>query len=312
MSPDPSQTPGPHCTVVVCTRNRPTELERCLDALAHLTYPSFDVLVVDNAPADSRARELAERHGAAYVVEPRPGLSRARNRGARETKAEIVAYLDDDAVAEADWLSALAREFADPQVMAVTGRTMRLGTQSEACARFSGIGEPDFGGAERLTVDRQTPYWFERANFGGVGIGMNMAFRRQAFSQWPGFDERLGRGSRLPGCEEHYAFFALLDRGYRVVYTPEAVVRHPAPPTLQELRARYLRTLAASAAYLLLLVVEQPRYRRAALRYAWETLTGSPRAWRATAAQKTPRIAPRWRVVLACLFGFILYARSRL
>jgi hypothetical protein len=52
-------------------------------------------------------------------------------------------------------------------------------------------------------VDRQTPAWFERANFGGIGDGGNMAFRRYAFAVWPGFDVRLGRGALLHGGEEH-------------------------------------------------------------------------------------------------------------
>jgi hypothetical protein len=59
-----------------------------------LDYPRFDVLVVDSAPGNSASRDVAARWGVSYVVEPRPGASRARNRGARQTDAEIVAYLD--------------------------------------------------------------------------------------------------------------------------------------------------------------------------------------------------------------------------
>ena len=53
-------------------------------------------------------------------------------------------------------------------------------------------------GDERRAVDRQEPAWFEMANFGGVGDGGNMAFRRRAFDIWPGFHERLGRAWRAP------------------------------------------------------------------------------------------------------------------
>ena len=74
----------------------------------------------------------------------------------------------------------------------------------------------DANGHPESVFDRETPFWFERANFGGIGDGGNMAFRRCVFDIWPGFDERLGRGAVIDGGEEHYAFFSLLDRGYRI------------------------------------------------------------------------------------------------
>jgi len=138
------------------------------------------VLVVDNAPRDFRAQEAAARRRARYLLEPVPGLSRARNQGARACDTELVAYLDDDAVPEPNWLSALAREFADSKVMAVTGQVVALEQATKTQRLFAHIAGAEFGGAERLAFDLETPDWFERANFGGIGMGMNMAFRRQA------------------------------------------------------------------------------------------------------------------------------------
>ncbi|MGH9862692.1 MAG: glycosyltransferase [Candidatus Acidiferrales bacterium] len=299
-------------TVVVCTRDRPAELERCLETLTRLRYPRYEVLVVDNASRDPHTCNIARRHGASYLLEPVPGLSRARNSGARAATADLIAYIDDDAVPEPDWLSALAREFDDPHVMAVTGRALSLDSAPASKPLATGIGEPDFGSPERLSVDAKTPYWFEMANFGGLGVGRNMAFRRQAFEGWPGFDERLGRGALLEGCEEHKAFFELMDLGYRVVYTPAAVVRHPPPASFADLRARQLKSLTASAGYLMLLLVEKQRYRNAVLTYLRQALTGTRRSWRPPPSTPRPRIAPWWRVMLASLAGPVLYARSRL
>src|SRR5215207_11073344 len=110
------------CTVVICTRDRPEALERCLGAVGALDHPVFDVLVVDNGSPAAGARELADRWGARCAVESRPGLSRARNRGAREAAGEVIAYLDDDAQPEPGWLAALEQELDDPAVMAVAGR----------------------------------------------------------------------------------------------------------------------------------------------------------------------------------------------
>ena len=90
----------PSCTVVICTRDRPEHLERCLGAVSRLDYSPFEVLVVDNASRNGRSRDVAARWNARYIFEPVAGLSRARNIAARACNTEIVALLDDDAVPE--------------------------------------------------------------------------------------------------------------------------------------------------------------------------------------------------------------------
>lgn len=310
MSSDNAGMFTPSCSVVICTRNRPEEVNQCLTGVSRLLYSRFDVLVVDNAPADLRTREVASRWGGRYIVEPVVGLSRARNRGARECNAEVIAYLDDDGIPDPEWLSAVAREFEDTQVMVVTGQTLPLRVETEAERLFAARGGFAVADQERRVLDRRCPYWFELASFGGIGNGGNMAFRRSAFDVWPGFDERLGAGASLPGGEEHHAFFALIDRGYRVVYTPLAVVRHPYPPTLPELRARYLKSLTAAAGYLTFLFFEEPRYRWAAAKYVVQALRGARRPWHGRLPGPRPRIVPRWRKLIAYLSGPLLYART--
>jgi glycosyltransferase involved in cell wall biosynthesis len=297
------------CTVVICTRDRPEALERCLAAVDAVTYPSFEVLVVDNGSPTAGAREIAERWGARCTVEPRAGLSRARNRGAREARGEVVAYLDDDALPEPGWLAGLERELGDPEVMAVAGRIRpaRLETAAECLFEATGGFTPNRGC--RRVVDAGTPGWFELTNFGGVGTGANMAFRRSAFDQWAGFDERLGVGAAVPAGEEHHAFFSLVELGYRVVYAPDAVVRHPYPATLAALRARHVATVASSAAYLLHLLLEAPRHRRLALGFALRALRGggerpAPEAERA-------RFGPWHQSCWAALGGALAYGWRR-
>jgi glycosyltransferase involved in cell wall biosynthesis len=303
---DPASRP-PACSVVICTRNRPVELERCLTAVSRLAYPSFDVLVVDNAPTDGLTHEVAERWRVRYVVEPLPGLSRARNRGARACDSDVVAFLDDDAVPELDWLACLAREFRDPMVMAVAGRRLPLVTHTEAEKLCTWMHDKH----QRFVVDRLFPQWFEIVNFGGIGTGMNMAFRRRAFDLWPGFHERLGRGTALRGGEEHHAFFSLVDRGFKVVHSPDAVVRHPFPATMPALREKQTKDLASATGYVTLLFVEEHRHRWAVLKYVLEGLRGKRRTWR-TQTKPGVRLVPWWRVPLARLAGPALYAWSRL
>lgn len=298
-------------SVVVCTHNRPRELERCLEALSRQICCDFNILVIDNAPLDLTAEKLAANWSAAYRLQPERGLSRARNLGLREASGEVVAFLDDDAVPAPDWLLHLANEFRDPRVMAVTGRITELRNTEANGEDVSEYFSLDSLGEHRLIVDRTHSNWFEIANFGGIGQGSNMAFRRSALRFWPGFDTRLGRGAAIGGSEEHYAFFQLIDHGGRIVYTPRAVVRHPYPANLEAVRHRELRQAADSTAYIAFLLAEVPILRTRLLRYVLEAAWGVRRAWRPVAPHRLPASAARWRRLFAMFGGPLSYFSAR-
>lgn len=300
----------PMVSIVICTRDRPRQLRECLASLAGLEYRPFDVLVVDNAPSSAAALDVAVRHGARHILDPVPGLSHARNLGARSTESDIIAYLDDDALPAGGWLSALVEEFQDPLVMAVAGCTLptRDGLREEAAP--NSIAGSTLPLAQRTVHDKSTPQWFQRANFGGVGVGNNMAFRRSAFDAWRGFDERLGRGALLDGFEEHHAFFSLLKLGYKVISTPRAIVYHPLPSP-QDAAWRSLKDMTNTAAYLTLLFMEEPKYRGLIFRFVVEALGGKGRTWRPKdhARCATTRL-PIWKSLKALLRGPWIYQRS--
>ena len=301
----------PSCTAVVSTRDRPDSLMDCLRAVRQQEYPGLDIVVVDSAPQRADASAVAREFGARYLHLNRPGLSRARNSGAREAKSEIVVFLDDDVHLEHGCLAALAEEFSDERTMAVSGRVLMSGGDDNARAAFETFGGFD-PGPDRRAIDRETPGWFELVNFGGLGTGAMLAIRRAAFGTWPGFDERLGRGAPQDCSEELHAFFSLVESGYRVVYTPRAVATHPAPQSLQDLRRRVLTTAAGASAYMTMLLVEHRRHRGRILRYAWEAVHGKRREWRPYSAARRHSVVPHWRERLAWLQGPLLYARMRL
>ena len=139
-----------------------------------------------------------------------------------------------------------------------------------------------------------------------------MAFRRAAFDLWPGFHEKLGPGTPLMLGEEHHAFYSLIARGNRAVYSPDAVVRHPYPRTMEDLRRRQVRQLRAAMGYITLMLVEEADYRWPTLKYALEGLWGNPRTWRGKRSTSQRNIVPFWRGLAASFFGPFLYARARL
>src|SRR5262245_3650710 len=108
-------------SVVICTRDRPNKLERCLSSFRLQSVQPAEIIVVDNASKGLQTRDVALAAGAIYVREDRPGLDIARNRGARRAASEIVAYTDDDVVLHPRWLERLLTAFEEPSVGAVTG-----------------------------------------------------------------------------------------------------------------------------------------------------------------------------------------------
>jgi O-antigen biosynthesis protein len=286
----------PTCSVVICTRNRPAALDRCLAALEQLAYPRFDVLVVDNAPHDTGAMEVARSRGVRYLVEPVAGLSRARNTGARACSSDVIAFTDDDAVPERAWLSHLAAQFRDPSVAVATGRTLPLLDPTDPIA--SDVTDL---GPHPIQLDRLHPLWFEMASFGGIGNGNNMAFRRCVFDEWRGFDGRLGRGAFLPSCEEHRAFAELIEQGHAVVYAPAARVWHPVPKTSEQRHREYLRSRSDLAAYAVFLILVT-RHKWKVTKYVVEAAVGTRRAWRFH-TEPAPLAVSRWRVGRAYVSG---------
>ncbi len=222
---------APAVSVVVCTRDRADRLAACLDSLARQDYPSYDVVVVDNAPRDDAVERLVrDRHRGPlwrYVREPRPGLSRARNTGARHARCEIVAFLDDDETPDEHWLAELARGFTrGPDVGCVSGMIVPTRLDTQAQDWFEQLGGHSMGrGFEPAVFTRggvQSPLY----PLPPFGTGGNMAFRREVLRSVGGFDEALGAGTPALAGEDTLAITRVLLAGHRVAYQPTALVRH--------------------------------------------------------------------------------------
>lgn len=118
-------------SLVVCTRNRADSLIKCLNAIRSMvvTFP-WELIAVDNGSSDA-AHQIIEQFAAEmgfpvrYVFEPRPGLSRARNRGVAAASGDPIVFTDDDCYPDADFLTQVAKVFSDPKI-AFYGRRVLL------------------------------------------------------------------------------------------------------------------------------------------------------------------------------------------
>jgi glycosyltransferase involved in cell wall biosynthesis len=224
----------PQATIAVCTRDRPEDLKRCLDALLRLPEDGQELLVVDNCPSSEATRHLVERYTpqVRYVREDRPGASAARNRALRESKHEIVAFSDDDAAPDVGWLRALLRNFHDPLVVCVTGLTMPLELETEAQEWFER--HCPFGrGFDRRVFDATED---NPMHVSPAGTSANMALRKTIIADCIGlYDEALGPGTPTRTGEDFEMFSRILRFGYRIVYEPSAVSWHRHRRTWEEL-----------------------------------------------------------------------------
>lgn len=213
----------PSVSVVVCTRDRPQDLEPCLEALGALSSPPLEILVVDNAPSDDRTRRVCERFPVRRVVEPVPGQSRARNRGILETRGELVAFTDDDCVVDPGWLDDLGAELEDSLVQALTGYVGPLELETSAQFLFESHGGFDRGLERRVFHG----VWANPALTAGlVGAGANSIFRRTVFERVGLFAEDLGPGTPARAADDNDMFCRILDSGYRIAFDPARVVWH--------------------------------------------------------------------------------------
>lgn len=304
--------PGPTVSVVVCTRDRPEALARCLDAIGALDPPPAEAVVVDNAPAtDATERVVASRPGVRYVREPRPGLDVARNAGVRHSTGDVVAFTDDDVVVHPRWLAGLRRAFAHADVAAVTGLVLPAALATEAQILF----ETHWGFNRGYRVRTYDTDYFARTRASGtpvweIGAGANMAFRREVFDRVGGFDERLDVGAA--GCSgDSEIWYRVLAAGATCRYEPTAVVHHVHRERMDGLRRQLFYYMRGHVAALLV------QHERTGDRGNLRRLAGSlPRYYlRRTAQAVRGRFRGRHRMLLpevsGCVSGVGYYLRHR-
>jgi len=254
-------------SVVVCTRDRAELLPACLDALAAVDDADFEVVIVDNSSSGSARAPFDATVGDdprfRLVEEPRPGLSRARNRGLEVARGVVVAFTDDDVRVDGDWLRGIRLGFGDDALVGcVTGlvpaaalddpvqelfdRKVSWSSSLERC-RY-GMHGPDSTGA--------FPY-----DAGRFGTGANFAVRTELMRRLGGFDVALGAGSRARGGEDLDAFVRVLVEGYDLVYEPQAIAWHVHRGSADELASQVYAYGVGLSAYITKLLVGPQRWR---------------------------------------------------
>lgn len=210
-------------SVIIVTADRPAEVARCLKSFLPELPANSDTLVVDASGDDRTETTVRGFPGVRYVRSPRRNLCAQRNLGVRSSDKDVVAFLDDDAIADPGWLRELLAPYHDPAVASVAGGIREEGlplVRPEQSLYQSALGP-----AQRI-VNWQQPTMTEVVN----GQGGNMSFRKSVLLQIGPWDEAL-RGGCWSG-EDMDIYIRLRRAGGRVLYNPQAMVTHrPAATT---------------------------------------------------------------------------------
>ncbi|AGS23000.1 glycosyltransferase family 2 protein [Rhizobium etli] len=213
-------------SILICTKDRPEELRRCLASIPEQSLKPAEIIVVDNASSGDATRRVVEDAGATYVREDRVGLDFARNAAIRAAKTEFVAFTDDDVVLHQRWLENLMKAFDRPEIACVTG--LILPGELATPAQFIFEKHWSFGRGY-IRQDFNRDFYNSHARYGApvwtIGAGASQAFRRKVFDEIGLFDVRLDMGAA--GCSGDSEYWnRLLHHGHVCRYEPTAVSWH--------------------------------------------------------------------------------------
>jgi GT2 family glycosyltransferase len=210
----------PRVSVVVASYNGERTLKACLDSLARLNYPDYEVILVDDGSADATQQVAFAHPNVRYFRhEKNLGLSVARNTGIAAATGEIVAFTDSDCRADEDWLYYLVGSLLESGFAGVGGPNLLPPEDSlVASAVMASPGGP----AHVMLTDRQAEHI----------PGCNMAFYKGALGQIGGFDPTF----HLAGDDVDLCW-RLQQAGCEIGFSPAAFVWHYRRSTM----AAYLR-----------------------------------------------------------------------
>lgn len=221
-------------SIIVCTYNRDKYLYGALQCIAENGYPTdaYEIVLVNNMSTDNTESECQRFQNDyptvdfRYFVETQQGLSFARNRGIKESRGEILLFLDDDSYIQPNYLINLQHQLeAFPNADAFGGKIDPVFESGEPPKwlskwNYSWVSAIDMG-------DKVCP--FEGKAF---PIGANMGISKAMLSKIGVFNTELGRSKKnLMGGEEKDLFERIRQQGGNIYYFPDVVVQHVIPPS---------------------------------------------------------------------------------
>jgi GT2 family glycosyltransferase len=245
-------------TVVVPNWNRRHLLERLLDCLGHQTYPTQEILVVDNGSEDDSAKMAAAQGARVIQMGKNAGFSRAVNRGIREGRTPWLAIVNNDVAPAPDWLAQLIRAADETQAWFATGKLMNAVRHDSIDGVYDAVCRG--GCAWRVGHGRRDgPEWESPRPIQFASLTATL-FRARLFEEVGLLDERFESY-----VEDTDFGLRCAMKGYNGVYTPEARAYHIGSATLGAWHSETVRRISRNQ----LLLVAKHYPKKWLVRFAW-------------------------------------------
>lgn len=276
-----SPVPPPFVSVIIPVYNDSARLKLCLDALRHQTYPAdrFEVLVVDNGSTDDIDAVARAFPSAVFSRETAPGSYAARNKALAVARGELLAFTDSDCIPAPSWLEQGVRVLTANEGCGMIGGKIELFYRDPVRRSFAELYEAAFAFPQKFYIESNR-----------YGATANVIACREAFETVGGFNAKLkSGGDRDWGIRVFKA-------GYRQIYSPDAVVRHPARYTLKEIGRKDSRIAGGWYAR----QKREPKLLGTALLAIWFIARGQLRSIRGNAGLKSR--SEKFKVALVVLY----------
>lgn len=220
-------------SIILCAYQRYKDLIEAIESLRRQTYSNFEVIVVVDGNRELYDRVLNSGVEIDKIIlnEVNLGLSESRNRGIKVAEGEIIAFFDDDAIADPEWLGELVKMYEEHDAIAAGGKLLPLWLKKKPIflpeEYYWLIGATHRGFPEEVCEVRNT-------------FGSNISFRSDVIKSMGGFRSEMGLrgGGQLQGEETEFCERMQDKFGKGVIYNPDAIVYHKIFP--ERLRMRFL------------------------------------------------------------------------
>ena len=210
----------PKVSIVIPTKNSEDVIEKCLKSIQNLDYPKEDleVIIVDGYSTD-RTAEIARRYGCKVVFEDKGTISYARDLGVKHAKGEYIAFTDADCVVTKNWIKELIKHFKDDTIAAVGGPnlTPEDDTDFAKCVGVVLTALSKVGARYGLSGGRVREIYHNPT--------CNVMYKKKVLEEVGGFNYSLIT------VDDEELDYRIRKRGYKILYTPYAIVYHYRKPT---------------------------------------------------------------------------------
>ena len=215
--------PSPSISVVVPAHNAQQFIEQSIKAILNQVHPgAIEIIVVDDGSTDATARLVRSFPSIKYIYQENAGPAAARNRGARESKGEIIFFTDSDCAPQPDWVAKMIPHFQDTSVAVVAGSY--------------GIRNGQFWLAKSIHQEIAFRHKFLMPQFPNSFGSYNFCIKKNVFIELDGFDESY----RYPSGEDNDLSYKIIKAGYKIYFEKSALVNHWHTTSLQKyLREQY-------------------------------------------------------------------------